>query len=169
MEFTRKLAQNSSAVISNLEEGSGGRLLMTERFEESPVCLKSSHQRVQRKFTDGGGGWGWRRWGGGGDCCRVRSSTRCPLPTFWCGGERSEHFAPLSVYPPSHLLGGHNKSGVLSRLMNSGCEEKKRPVLSQTLEIFPECALSSPHARIVPLKPPVRTEGKHEPKNLLEG
>lgn len=66
VEFTRKLAQNSSAVISNLEEGSGGRSLKTERFEEPLVCLKSSHQRVQRRFTDGGGvvvevGWG-------GDC-----------------------------------------------------------------------------------------------------
>lgn len=48
--------------------------------------------------------------------------------------------------------------------MNSGCEEKKRPVLSQTLEIFPECALSSPHAQIVALMPPVRMEGKHEEK-----
>lgn len=31
---------------------------MAERFKESPVRLKSPHQRVQRKFTDGGGGGG---------------------------------------------------------------------------------------------------------------
>lgn len=52
--------------------------------------------------------------------------------------------------------------------MNSGCEEKKRPVLSHTLHIFPECTLSSPHAHSVPLMLPVRTEGTLHPKALWE-
>lgn len=54
---------------------------------------------------------------------------------------------------PSPLVHCSDKNSVLSWRMNRGCLEKKRAVLRQTPEIFPECALSSPHARIVPFVP----------------